>query len=124
MMHICLSIAGGLCTLHTRQRSPLTPAVPVPPAPTQVPRLRTVVLGMGLLPASLPPTVERLGVVGQPSEEALAQAYTGLQALLPQVRWGGAGRGGCTGGLLSPLRARPRLLGCCSRALACNPIRT
>ena len=57
-----------------------------------MPRLRTVVLGMGLLPASLPPTVERLGVVGQPGEAALAQAYAGLQALLPQVR--GAGKGG------------------------------
>lgn len=52
----------------------------------QVPRLRTAVLGMGLLPASLPPTVERLGVVGEPSEPALSQAYAGLQALLPQVR--------------------------------------
>lgn len=52
---------------------------------TMVPRLRTAVLGMGLLPASLPATVERLGVVGEPSEPALSLAYSGLQALLPQL---------------------------------------
>lgn len=52
---------------------------------SMVPRLRTAVLGMGLLPASLPPSVEQLAVVGEPSEAALAQAYTGLAALLPQL---------------------------------------
>ena len=46
---------------------------------------------MGLLPASLPATVERLGVVGEPSEPALSLAYSGLQALLPQVRIRGMG---------------------------------
>lgn len=62
-----------------------------PSCPPQVPRLRTAVLGMGLLPASLPATVERLGVVGEPSEPALSLAYSGLQALLPQVRIRGMG---------------------------------
>ena len=68
------------------------------PGLLQVPRLRTAVLGMGLLPASLPATVERLGVVGEPSEPALSQAYAGLQALLPQVRLGcvGGASSGCS----------------------------
>lgn len=69
------------------QRRPavLTPPLPAAPAPPQVPRLRTAVLGMGHLPATLPPTVERLGVVGAPTEAALAQAYEGLHRLLPQL---------------------------------------
>ncbi|EFN57614.1 hypothetical protein CHLNCDRAFT_57172 [Chlorella variabilis] len=52
---------------------------------TMVPRLKTVVLGIGHLPASLPATVERLAVVGEPRDGALGQAYAGLQALLPQL---------------------------------------
>lgn len=46
---------------------------------TMVPRLKTVVLGIGHLPASLPATVERLAVVGEPRDGALGQAYAGLQ---------------------------------------------
>lgn len=64
--------------------------MPCLPPPTsavrpQVPRLRVAVLGMGPLPASLPPTLERLAVVGEPSESALAAAYSGLAALLPRL---------------------------------------
>ena len=51
----------------------------------QVPRLRIAVLGMGLLPASLPATVQRLAVVGEPSVDSLAAAYSGLAALLPHL---------------------------------------
>lgn len=52
---------------------------------SMLPRLHTVVLGMGHLPASLPPTVERLAVVGEAGEEAAAQAAAGLAALLPHL---------------------------------------
>ena len=38
--------------------------------------------GMGHLPASLPPTVEKLAVVGEPAAASLAQAYRGLQVCL------------------------------------------
>jgi len=37
------------------------------------------VLGMGWLPTSLPPTLERLAVVGEPTAAKLVQAYAGLQ---------------------------------------------
>lgn len=50
-----------------------------------MPRLRTAVLGMGLLPASLPITLQRLAVVGEPSPDALSAAYNGLAALLPHL---------------------------------------
>ncbi|KAL4444984.1 hypothetical protein ABPG77_004034 [Micractinium sp. CCAP 211/92] len=50
-----------------------------------LPRLKTAVLGMGWLTTSLPHTVERLAVVGEPSAEALAQACSGLERLLPQL---------------------------------------
>ena len=57
---------------------------------SMLPRLRTAVLGLGWLPRSLPPTVERLAVVGQPGGDALAHAYAGLQAR--------GGRGGACAG--------------------------
>ena len=54
-----------------------------------MPRLRVAVLGMGHLPRSLPPTVERLAVVGDPAAAggaaALEQAFAGLAQLLPQL---------------------------------------
>lgn len=62
----------------------LSPLTPTPPR-SQVPRLRVAVLGMGPLPADLPATLERLAVVGEPSEAALAAAYTSLAALLPRL---------------------------------------
>jgi hypothetical protein len=46
---------------------------------SMLPRLKTAVLGMGHLPAGLPPTVERLAVVGEPAGDLLAKAYAGLQ---------------------------------------------
>ena len=70
---------------------------------TMVPRLKTAVLGMGHQPASLPPTVERLAVVGEPGDVALAQAYSGLQ-----VR--GCGRAVLACSIRAPARAPSR---CC-----------
>lgn len=60
-------------------RAALSPSRPCCPTSPQVPRLKTAVLGMGWLPTSLPPTVERLAVVGEPAPEALAQACSGLE---------------------------------------------
>jgi hypothetical protein len=73
----------------TSSRSHWPPLSPTAPSAfcflVQVPWLKTAVLGMGNLPASLPATVERLAVVGEADAAALEQAYAGLQVLLPQL---------------------------------------